>query len=60
MAKIWKKLLMAILLIACLFNIVNKIVKKYSLRQEVESSIQYMEQTNMEQTNENSNIEQNK
>lgn len=55
MAKIWKKLLMAILLIACLFNIVNKIVKKYSLRQEVESSIQYMQQTN-----ENSNIEQNK
>ena len=55
MAKIWKKLLMAILTIACLFNIVNKIVKKYSLKQEVESSIEYMQQAN-----EISNIEQNK
>ena len=55
MAKIWKKLLMAILIIDCLFNIVNKIVKKYSLKQEVESSIEYMQQAN-----EISNIEQNK
>ena len=55
MAKIWKKLLMAILIIACLFNIVNKIVKKYSLKQEVESSIEYMQQAK-----EISNIEQNK
>ena len=55
MDKIWKKLLMAILIIACLFNIVNKIVKKYSLKQEVESSIEYMQQAN-----EISNIEQNK
>ena len=55
MAKIWKKLLMAILIIACLFNIVNKIVKKYSLKQEVESSIEYMQHAN-----EISNIEQNK
>ena len=55
MAKIWKKLLMEILIIACLFNIVNKIVKKYSLKQEVESSIEYMQQAN-----EISNIEQNK
>ena len=29
MAKIWKKLLMAILIIACLFNIVNKIVEEH-------------------------------
>lgn len=54
MAKIWKKLLMAILIIACLFNIVNKIVKKYSLKQEVESSIEYVQQAN------ENNIEQNK
>ena len=54
MAKIWKKLLMAILIIACLFNIVNKIVKKYSLKQEVESSIEYIQQAN------ENNIEQNK
>ena len=55
MAKIWKKLFMAILIIACLFNIVYKIVIKYSLIQEVECSIEYMQQAN-----EISNIEQNK
>ena len=44
MSKIWKKLLLAILIIACLFNVVSKIVKRYSLKEELESSAQYMEQ----------------
>ena len=43
-AKIWKKLLLFILLIACLFNIVIKIVNKNSLKQELESSAQYIQQ----------------
>ena len=43
-AKIWKKLLLFILLIACLFNVVIKIVNKNSLRQELESSSQYIHQ----------------
>ena len=30
MAKIWKKLLLAILIVACLFNVVSKIVRRYS------------------------------
>lgn len=42
-AKIWKKLLLFILLIACLFNIVIKIVNKSSLNQELQSSAQYIE-----------------
>lgn len=42
-AKIWKKLLLLILLIACLFNIVIKIVNKTSLKYELEASANYIE-----------------
>ena len=49
MSKIWKKLLLAILILACLFNIVSKIVKRYPLKEELKASAQYMlEQTNNE------------
>ena len=50
MAKIWKKLLLVILIVACLFNVVSKIVKRYSSKEEMQSSIQYMEE---HQKNEN-------
>lgn len=50
MAKIWKKLLLVILIVACLFNVVSKIVKRYSLKEEMQGSIQYMEE---HQKNEN-------
>ena len=46
MSKIWKKLLLAILIFACLFNIVSKFVKRYSLKEEVQSSAQYMLEKN--------------
>lgn len=46
-AKIWKKLLLFILLIACLFNIVIKIVNKNSLNQELQSSAQYVKEQEM-------------
>ena len=42
LAKIWKKLLLAVLVIACLFNIVSKLVNKVSLNKELVSSAQYM------------------
>lgn len=44
MSKIWKKLLLAILIIACLFNIMQKLVKRNSLKSELESSAQYLEE----------------
>ncbi|MBP3255097.1 MAG: hypothetical protein J6M60_01200 [Clostridia bacterium] len=44
-AKIWKKLLLFILIIACLFNIVIKLVSKSSLEQELQSSAAYVEST---------------
>ena len=43
-AKIWKKLLLFVLLIACLFNIVQKLVVKISLEKELKASAEYMEQ----------------
>ena len=42
LAKIWKKVCLAILLLACLFNVVFKIVNKVSLNKELVSSAQYM------------------
>ena len=41
-AKIWKKLLLAILIIACLFNIIHKLVKRVSFDREIESSAEYI------------------
>ena len=41
-AKIWKKVLFAILIIACLFNITFKLVHKTSLKKELETSGQYL------------------
>lgn len=42
LAKIWKKLGVIILIIACLFNITIKLVKKIPLKQELIYSVQYL------------------
>ena len=42
-AKYWKKIGMLILIIACLFNIVTKLVQKTSLLYELQSSVQYIQ-----------------
>ena len=41
-AKIWKKILLAVLIIACLFNIINKLIKKVSFNDEIKSSAEYV------------------
>ena len=41
-AKIWKKLGLIILICACLFNIVNKLVAKTSLLEELRETAQYV------------------
>ena len=46
LAKIWKKILLFVLIIACLFNIINKLVHKASMEQEVKASVQYMQEKN--------------
>ena len=43
LAKIWKKLLMFILIIACLFNVITKFVKKSSLKDELITSALYVQ-----------------
>ena len=47
-AKIWKKLLLFVLIIACLFNIINKLVHKASMEEEVRASAEYVQQQQME------------
>lgn len=42
-SKVWKKLLFLILIIACLFNITLKLVKRSSFKQELQSSARYVQ-----------------
>lgn len=54
LAKIWKKICILVLIIACLFNIVSKLVGKISFNAEILSSARYMyEEYINEQKNEN-------
>lgn len=41
-AKHWKKIGIFILIVACVFNIMGKLIHKLSLNQEMLSSAQYM------------------
>lgn len=41
LGKIWKKALLFILIVACLFNIVRKVVRKTSLREELQATLDY-------------------
>lgn len=42
LARNWKRILLFITIIACLFNITIKLVHKVPLKQELESSAQYV------------------
>ena len=42
LAKLWKKVCLAILIIACIANIMLKLINKVSLNKELVSSAQYM------------------
>lgn len=48
-AKIWQKLGLIILIIACLFNIVTKIVTKVSLQQEIDATASYVKSLEAEE-----------
>ena len=41
MGKLWKKLLFIILIVACLFNIVSKLVMRNSLQSELQATLEY-------------------
>ena len=55
LAKYWKKIGMVILIIACVFNIMNKLVHKLSLNSEMLSSAQYIYDQQQNETNNNEN-----
>lgn len=42
LAKYWKKILLLVLIIACLFNIISKLVKKIPYEQELKSTVDYV------------------
>lgn len=46
LAKYWKKIGMLILIIACIFNIMGKLVNKLSLNKEMLYSAEYMYENN--------------
>jgi len=43
LAKIWKKLLMFILIVACLFNVISKLINSIAIEEELLSSAQYIQ-----------------
>ena len=54
LAKVWKKVCILILIIACLFNIVIKLVDRVSFNKEILNSARYMaEQYKYEKDEEN-------
>lgn len=44
LAKYWKKIGLFILIVACIFNIMNKFINKLSLKDELEASATYINQ----------------
>lgn len=48
-AKHWKKIGFIILIVACLFNIVNKLVRKTSVQDELQQSADYMQEQRMQE-----------
>ena len=49
LARFWKKIGLFILIVACIFNIMNKFINKLSLKDELESSATYVNQQNQEE-----------
>ena len=49
LAKLWKKIGLFILIVACIFNVMNKFINKLSLKDELESSATYVYQENLEE-----------
>ena len=55
LAKYWKKIGMVILIVACVFNIMSKLVHKLSLNSEMLSSAQYIYDQQQNETNNENN-----
>lgn len=55
LAKYWKKIGLLILIIACIFNVMGKLINKVSLNKEMISSAIYVMQNEKNETTENKN-----
>ncbi len=53
LAKIWKKLGLLILIIACVFNVMSKLVHKLSINKEMLYSAEYMQEKGESNSKEN-------
>ncbi len=51
LAKIWKKVGIFILIIACIFNIMLKLVKRISLNTQLQETASYVDEENKEMEN---------
>ena len=59
-AKYWKKIGMLILIVACVFNVMSKLVNKISLNKEMIYSAMYMQQQEQQNSSQEHNNETNK
>ena len=59
MAKLWKKIGMAIVIIACIVNVTNKLSTKVAFSDELKTSAKYMNNINQNITEQTNTIEQN-
>ena len=58
LSKYWKKIGMIIVIVACVFNVMIKLINKLSMDKEMVSSAQYVQDnTNEQQKDENKNQE---
>ena len=53
LAKYWKRIGMFILIIACVFNIMSKLINKLSLNKEMLYSAEYMYEQEKNENNQN-------
>lgn len=51
LAKIWKKIGIFILIVACIFNIMLKLVKRISLNTQLKDTVSYMQEEYKEMEN---------
>ena len=59
LARSWKKIGMLILIIACIFNIMNKLINKLSLNTELVDSAEYMQFMDKEDKKQNQETKNN-
>ncbi len=58
LGKYWKKIVLLILIIACLFNITTKLIHRNSLKEELKATFNYKQNLVVESSTDKNNEEQ--